>query len=80
MSEEIRVKVGTKVSEEEKRTLDLTKLEKLRAQPEQPPVEGQYMYRAAQVCPYCGCVGWGVESSDVYRTFVCHCCGNYFRA
>lgn len=80
MSDQIRAKIGTKLTEEEKRSVDLKSVAALNATPEQPPVEGQMWYTAVQVCPYCGCVGYGVESTDVYRTFRCHCCGNLFRA
>jgi Rieske Fe-S protein len=80
MSEEIRAKIGTKLTDEEKRSVDSKSIADLQAQPEQSPVEGQMWYRAVQVCPHCGCVGYGTESTDVYRTFRCHCCGNLFRA
>ena len=80
MSDEIRAKIGTKLTDEEKRAVDLKNVAALTASPEQPPVEGQSWYTAVQVCPYCGCVGYGTESTDVYRTFRCHCCGNLFRA
>jgi Rieske Fe-S protein len=80
MSDEIRAKIGTKLTEEEKRAVDLKNVAELKSTPEQPPVEGQSWYTAVQVCPYCGCVGYGVESTDVYRTFRCHCCGSLFRA
>lgn len=75
---EVRVNLGTKLSEQEQKSTDMTKVIRLTAQPS-GEVTGQD-YTATQVCPYCGCVGYGVENEFNYRRFVCHCCGRVFLA
>jgi hypothetical protein len=40
----------------------------------------QAQYTAIQVCPYCGCIGYGEEDPNVYLYFTCHCCGRTFKA
>jgi hypothetical protein len=76
MASEIMAKIGKKLSDDEKKKVDPKEVGKLQAKPPKAPVEGQYM--AAQVCPYCGCVGYGDVSPTVYRYFTCHCCGGVF--
>ena len=51
MADEIRAKIGTKLSEEEKKSLDLKNVADLTGAPEQPVVEGQMWYRAVQGMP-----------------------------
>ena len=75
---EVKVNLGTKLSEQEQQATDMTKVTKLTAQPS-GDVAGQD-YTAVQVCPYCGCVGYGVESEYYYRRYVCHCCHRVFTA
>jgi hypothetical protein len=79
MAKEVRANLGTRLTEEEEKAVDINKVVKLTAQPNDTVVAGQD-YVAVQVCPYCGCVGYGVEGEFYYRTFTCHCCGRNFRA
>ena len=79
MADEIRTKLGTKLTDEEKRSLDPSKVEHLRLQPPEAPVEGQYFRQAHVICPYCGCGLWVTESTDVTLRYTCACCGNIFR-
>ena len=78
MADEVKAHVGTKLSADEEKNVDKSKVSTLSAQPKSGGVVGQYM--AVQICPYCGCVGYGEESPSVYRLFTCHCCGRTFRA
>jgi hypothetical protein len=75
---EIKANLGTKLSDQEQQGVDMGKVVRLTAQPSGSGVAGQYT--AVQVCPYCGCVGYGEESPYQYRVFICHCCGRPFRA
>jgi hypothetical protein len=79
MATEIKGKIGTKLSETEQKGLDPKKIGKLQAKHPKADVEKE-AYVAGQVCPYCGCFGWGVESETTYLYFTCHCCGRVFRA
>jgi hypothetical protein len=79
MADEVKAHVGTKLSADEEKSADKTKAAMLTAQPKNAGgVVGQYV--AVQICPYCGCVGYGDESPSTYRLFTCHCCGRTFRA
>ena len=78
MSGEIKAKIGTKLSETEQKG---TRPEKGRQDARQTPESRcRAQYTAIQVCPYCGCVGYGQESPNVYLYFTCHCCGRIFKA
>jgi Rieske Fe-S protein len=79
-SKEIKVKVGTKLTDAEVKALNPKDIAKLYAQPKKSGVEGQYNYVGYQICPYCGCSGTGMMSTEVFRYFTCHCCGGTFRA
>jgi hypothetical protein len=74
---EVKANLGTKLSEQEQQNVDMSQAVRLTAQPPGTGVVGQD-YTAVQVCPYCGCVGYGVESAYHYRRFICHCCGRVF--
>ncbi len=78
MSKEVKAKVGTKMTEAEQKAVDQKQVGKLQSQHPKTDVEAEY--RALQICPYCGCTGWGDESPTVYLYFTCHCCGRTFRA
>ena len=80
MSQQMIAKLGTALSDHELTTVDHSKVGKMQAKPETSEVEGQSAYLAVQVCPYCGCAGYGVESSSQFMFFTCHCCGGTFRA
>ena len=75
---EIKAKIGTKLTEAEVKAADPKKIGKLQAKHPKADVEAQYP--AIQVCPYCGCVGYGDESPNVYVYYTCHCCGRTFKA
>jgi Rieske Fe-S protein len=78
MAQEIKANLGTKLTEEEEKTVDKSNAGMLSAQP-RDMVAPQW-YSAVQVCPYCGCIGYGIESDTRYLLFTCHCCGRTFRA
>lgn len=78
MASEIKAKVGTKMSEAEQKALDKSKVGKIQGAHPKGEVEAEYS--AFQICPYCGCGGWGSESTYVYLYFTCHCCGQTFKA
>jgi len=78
-SKEVKVKVGTKLTDAEIKALDPKDIGKLYAQPKKAGVAGQD-YLGYVICPYCGCSGTAWESPYVYRHFICHCCGGTFRA
>ena len=80
MASEITAKIGKKLSDKEQKELDPKKVGKLQATHPKSDVQAQYMQAVTQVCPYCGCVGWGEESSTQYLYFTCHCCGRTFIA
>ncbi len=78
MAREIKAKIGTKVSDADKKGIDPKKIGKLQGKHPKADVEAEYL--AIQVCPYCGCVGYGDESPAVYLYYTCHCCGRVFKA
>lgn len=78
MAGEIKVKIGTKLSEAEEKDLDPKKVGKLQAKHPKADVEKE-AYLTLQACPYCGCAGW-LESDTTYLYLTCHCCGRTFRA
>jgi len=78
MTGEIKAKIGKKLSDDEVKKIDPKAVGKLQAKHPKADVEAQYT--AIQVCPYCGCVGYGNESATVYLYFTCHCCGRTFAA
>jgi len=75
---EIKAKIGKKVTDAEVKEADPKKIGKLQAKHPKADVEAEYL--AVQVCPYCGCVGYGAESPVVYELYTCHCCGRTFKA
>jgi hypothetical protein len=79
MATEVKANLGKKLTEQEQKAVDRNKAVQLRPTPKDAPVQGQE-YLEMQVCPYCGCVGYGWESAYEYKTFICHCCGRAFRA
>jgi hypothetical protein len=79
MPQEVKANLGTRLNAEEQKTVDPSKVAALTSQPRESGVVGQ-AYMAIQVCPYCGCVGHGIESETRYLYFTCHCCGQTFRA
>jgi hypothetical protein len=80
MANEVKAKVGTKLSDAEVKALDPKDVGRMSAQPKKLPVEGQWVHQVYQICPCCGCGGYGWESTIQYRYFTCHCCGCTFRA
>jgi hypothetical protein len=77
MGKEIKANVGTTLNEAEEKEVDPKDIGQLHAQPPKGDVQAQYHW-AVQVCPYCGCVGYGYESDVRYRYFTCHCCHRTF--
>jgi hypothetical protein len=78
MATEVKANLGTKLTADEEKNFDKSKVLTLSAQPKDAVVGQDFM--AVQICPYCGCVGYGDESPNVYRLYTCHCCGRTFRA
>jgi hypothetical protein len=76
MATQIVAKVGKKLTEEQKKNLDPKKVKKLTATPTKADVEPEIV--EAQVCPYCGCIGYGDVIPGVWLYYTCHCCGRTF--
>jgi hypothetical protein len=74
---EVKVILGTKLSEQEQQSVDMTKAVRLTAQPPAGSgVVGQDDSCQYIVCPYCGCVGClPTHWHTTIHTFICHCCG-----
>ena len=73
---EVTAKIGTKLTEQEQQSVDITKAARLTAQPPTTAVVGQDYTCACLICPYCGCIGY--ESQESWYTIICHCCGRHF--
>jgi hypothetical protein len=72
---EIKVILGTKLSEQEQQSVDRTTAVWMTAQPP-AGVVGQDDSCQYIVCPYCGCVGClPTHWHTTIHTFICHCCG-----
>lgn len=79
MAEQVRK--GTKISAEEAKTLDPSKMGvSISGDPLQAEVEGQSMYVGYTECPHCGHVGRSVIDSERYVWYTCGRCGGPFRA
>jgi hypothetical protein len=79
MAEEVRK--GTKISAEEAKTLDRSKMGvSITGEPPQAEVEGQARYWGYTECPHCGNVGRSVIDSARYLWYTCGRCGGEFRA
>ncbi len=78
MAHEITIRVGTKVSEAELRTIDPKEISRLRAQPEQAEVQGEQYFSRYILCSGCGCVNV-IPRGDVCTFGSCHCCGTFLR-
>jgi hypothetical protein len=70
MSNEIMVKIGTRLSEADPKEVGWSQ-----AQPPKVEVQAQ-AYTYAGACPYCGCVSW---SSSMLDFLICKCCGQMYR-
>lgn len=80
MSQEVKVKTGTKIQPEEEKKLDRNKMGvMIGAGQTEGEVEAQSYYCLTQ-CPWCGHVGRSVCSSTVYLYYTCGWCGRPFRA
>jgi hypothetical protein len=80
---EVTVILGTKLTEQERQSADMTTATWLTAQP--PPgtdVEAQCSDNTycAHICPVCGCISWATGQPQPWgHIFICHCCGSVFR-
>jgi len=74
MADEVKVKVGTKVTEKKGQG------EKGHPTPQEGDVTGQALVSAAVVCPYCGAVNYIWVDTNVYLWFECWNCGGVFSA
>jgi hypothetical protein len=76
-----KVKKGTKITAEEAKTLDRSKMG-VGIQSKEPTsdVEGQFAYEGLTECPWCHNIGRTVLDTDVYLWFTCGNCGLPFRA
>ena len=80
MSEEIKVKTGTKIEPAEEKKLDRNKMGVMiggGATEGEVEAQGYYCYTR---CPWCGHVGRSVCSSTYYLYYTCGWCGRPFRA
>jgi hypothetical protein len=76
MATEIVAKVGKKLTSEQQKGVNPSEVKKLQATPRNQDVEPEII--RAQVCPYCGCIGYGDVIGGVWLRYTCHCCGNIF--
>jgi hypothetical protein len=74
---DVKFTMGEKLSEADQKKADPKEVGHMRSQPPKAEVEAEYIVR--QICPYCGCVGYGDVSPYRFRYFTCHCCGGVFR-
>jgi hypothetical protein len=78
---EVQVSLGTKLSEQEQQSIDMTKALRLTAQPPPGALVGGQCYCGVHICPHCGCIGWdaGLQPWQAAGIIICHCCGRMFR-
>ncbi|MEI9949713.1 MAG: hypothetical protein WDO74_12230 [Pseudomonadota bacterium] len=74
---ETKVHQGVKISPEEAKTLDRSKVAVGIVQ--MPEVEGQQLYVDIVACPWCGTYLRVLLSTDVYMAVTCGNCGQHFR-
>jgi hypothetical protein len=78
---EIKVLEGKKISDEELKTLDRSKMGvALVGAPRNPEVEGQWLHPQWVQCPWCGNMGRVIVDTNIYLWFTCGLCGGAFRA
>jgi hypothetical protein len=86
MSEQIKVRRGTKIDPAELNRLDAGKFAVLISQIPESAVQAQYRYDEMTQCPWCGNFGWvagistGHAASGVPVTVICGRCGMAFQA
>lgn len=68
---------GTKITREEAKTLDRSKMAVAITQV--PEVEGQEPYYDIVACPWCGNLGRVILDTDFYVWLTCGRCGEHFR-
>jgi hypothetical protein len=78
MADEIKIRVGKKVSDAELRTIDPKEIGRLQSQPKQVEVQGEHYFSRYVLCPGCGCVNV-IPREDVCTFGLCHCCGSALR-
>jgi hypothetical protein len=80
-SENIKVTVGTKVTEDEAKKLDPAHMGvAVTAAPKAGEVEGQSVVLTYTRCPWCGNVGRSIVSTTTYNWYRCGACGGAFKA
>jgi hypothetical protein len=78
---ELKVKVGTKVTEDEAKGLDPKMMGVMISDaPQEDDVVGQARYIGLTQCPWCANVGWSNLDTDRYLWYTCGRCGRSFRA
>ena len=81
MAEEIKVKIGTKISDEDAKKLDPEKGAKGHPTPKGGGgVTGQALVTAAVVCPYCGAVNHCWVDTNFINWYTCWNCLGCFSA
>jgi predicted RNA-binding Zn-ribbon protein involved in translation (DUF1610 family) len=81
MANDIKVVVGTKITDEEAKKLGgpATMGIALAGQPKASEVEGQASYYSYIQCPGCGLIDRARLDTDYYKWFSCGNCGTAFR-
>lgn len=79
MSNEIKIRVGTKLSEAERKAVDPKEVGWSQAQPPKADLQGQMYTCGCSHCPHCGCFNWD-SSPTPYGYIICHCCGGLYKA
>ena len=78
---EIKVIEGKKISDEELKTLDRSKMGvALASKPRAAEVEGQMVIWTTTICPWCGHIGWSFVDTRTFNWYTCGLCGGAFRA
>jgi hypothetical protein len=78
---DVKIREGKKISDEELKTLDRSKMGvALAGPPKAPEVEGQWRYPGITQCPHCGFLGRSILDTNVFLWFTCGFCGGAFRA
>jgi hypothetical protein len=78
---EIKVRQGKKLSADEAKSMDRSKMGVLvTGAVQEQEVEGQSIGYGYTQCPWCGNIGRSIVDTDAYHWYTCGACGRAFRA